>query len=672
MTPEQQKAIAIAKARQRMAEGARPESAQMLDDYYSSGIYAGAYNPLGAIARSLDASVTAGGDALTLGWGDEAAGMMGMDTQAIRGRQDALRESNPIASTVGAVGGGLALAGPLGRVGPSAMAAGQGLGIRALAGGLEGGILGGLYGAGAADEESRLMGAAQGGAIGGAAGVAFPLIAAGAGKAYEAFRNSQNAGPIAQQAGISPDTARAFGGILDADDALGPQGQAAMSRAGQERMLVDAGPTAQGVLDTTIQRGGPGARVAREAIDARVSRDSAALSSALDDALGAPQGVATTREGIRTGSAAARHSAYEGPKGAYAQSINYADPRAMQIEELVKGRVPGSAINRANQLMRAEGYQSQQILAKVADDGSVAFERLPDVRQLDYITRALNDLAEAGEGAGAMGGQNALGRAYQNLSRDIRDNLRGLVPEYGKALETAADPIRRSKAVELGSKLLSRSMARDEAAMAARGMTGPERQGVLQGVRGQLDEAMANVQRTATDPNIDARAALDALKKLSSPANRQKLALFADEAQAAQLFDELDRVAQSFELRSAVTTNSRTFGRGAINERVKDLAGSDGPIRTAMRGEPVNATKRIIQALTGETPARQSAREDQLFLEIARLLTRRGGAGQQVYDAIGKIGQTDAATALMRDRIVRALTGPQTSYPVATQSQGRL
>lgn len=645
---------------------AQSPGAQAVDDYYSSGIFAGAYNPLGAVARSLDAATTGAGDALTLGWGDELSGLMGMDTDAIRQRQDALAESNPIASTVGAIGGGLALAGPLGRIGPSAMAQGQGLGVRALAGGLEGGILGGLYGAGAADENSRVAGAATGGAIGGAAGIAFPLVAAGAGRAYEAFRNARAVDPIARQAGIAPETARTLGGILDADGALGPQGQVAMSRAGRERMLVDAGPTAQGVLDTTIQRGGPGARVAREAIDARVSRDSASLSRALDDALGSPQGVATTREGIRTGTSAARRAAYD---AAYSQPINYADPRAMRVEELVKGRVPGSAISRANQLMRAEGHESQQILARLADDGSVAFERLPDVRQLDYITRALNDLAEAGEGAGAMGGQNALGRAYQNLSRDIRDNLRNLVPEYGKALETAADPIRRSKAVELGSKLLSRGMARDEAAMAIKGMTGPEKQAVAQGIRSHIDEAMANVQRTATDPNIDARAALDGLKRLSSPANRQKTALVLGEQQAKRLFDELERVASSFELRAAVTTNSRTFGRQAINERVRDMAGADGPVRTAMRGEPVSATKRIIQALTGETPARQAAREDQLYLELARLLTRRGGAGQQVYDAIGKIGQTDTSTALMRDRIIRALTGPQTSYPAGILGQ---
>ncbi|WP_146198924.1 hypothetical protein [Falsochrobactrum shanghaiense] len=648
------------------AKPQQPETGRMLDDFYSSGMYAGKYNPLGPIARSLSASTSAVGDALTFGWGDEISGLLGMDTQAIRNRQSALRESNPVASMVGSVGGALAAGGPIGKAGLSARAAGAGLGVRAAAGSAEGAALGSLYGAGAADDGSRGMGALTGGTIGGIAGGAFPLVASGVGKAYEAFRNSRNAAPIAKSAGITPEAARMLGSILDADGALGPQGQASMSRAGREAMLVDAGPTAQGVLDTTIQRGGPGSKIAREAIDARVGRDSAALSAALDDALGAPQGVTATREGIRTGSSSARQSAYN---RAYSQPIDYAHPQAMQIEALVKGRVPSSAINRANQLMRAEGNQSQQILANISDDGAVLFERLPDVRQLDYITRALNDLAEAGEGAGAMGGQNALGRAYQNLSREIRDNLKSLVPEYGQALETAADPIRRSKAVELGSKLLSRGMARDEAAIAVRGMTGPEKHAVAQGIRSQIDEVMANVQRTATDPNVDARAALNTLKQLSSAANREKTSLVLGEQASRKLFDELDRVAQSFELRAGVTTNSRTYGRQAISKRVKDMAGADGPVRTVMRGEPVNATKGIMQILTGETPARQAAREDGLFAEIARLLTQQGGAGQGVYDAIGKIGQTDAATSIMRDGIIRALSGPQTSYPAGTLSQ---
>lgn len=667
MTPEQQKAIAIAKARQRMAAQEQSAAPQQLDDYYSSGIFAGRYNPLGAVARSLDAATTAGGDAITFGWGDEAAGLMGMDRDAIRQRQNAIRESNPIASTVGSIGGGLALAGPM-RGGLSGLASNSGLGMRVLAGAAEGMGLGGLYGAGAADDSSRLIGAAKGGAIGGAAGAAFPLIAAGAGKVYETARNAMQARPIAQQAGTTPEAARVLGGILQADDSLGPTGRSNMALAGREAMLVDAGPTAQGVLDTTIQRGGPGARIASEAIDDRVARDSARLVGVLDDTLGAPQGVTASRTAIRQGSASARGSTYD---DAYRAAIDYADPRGQAIESIVKTRVPRSAINEANALMRADGLQSKQILAKVADDGSVVFERLPDVQQLDYITRSLNEVADKANAAGKLGGTTAKGRAYSNLSREIRDNLKTLVPEYGNALETAADPIRRSQAVKLGSRL--GSMPRDEFAEAAKGMTGPERSHVLQGFRSKLDDSMATVTRAMSDGNMDAREAIKGLRELSSRQARTNIeTVMNDPAASKRLFDEIDRITTSFELRAAVTGNSRTFGRTAINERVRDLAGADGPVRTAMRGEPFDATKRIVQALTGETPARQAAREENVYAELARLLTKQGGAGADVYNAISQIGQTDAATALMRDRIVQLLTGPQTSYPVATQSQGRL
>ncbi|MCZ4089323.1 hypothetical protein [Sinorhizobium psoraleae] len=161
----------------------------------------------------------------------------------------------------------------------------------------------------------------------------------------------------------------------------------------------------------------------------------------------------TAREGIRTGTQGARGDAY---RIAYEQPINYADPRGQAIEQVIKTRVPQSAINEANALMRVEGASSKQILARVADDGTVTFEQLPDVQQLDYITRGLNEAAKKGEAAGAMGGQTALGRAYEGLSREIRSTLRDLVPEYGQALDVAADAIGQSKAVELGSKALSR------------------------------------------------------------------------------------------------------------------------------------------------------------------------------------------------------------------------
>ena len=155
-------------------------------------------------------------------------------------------------------------------------------------------------------------------------------------------------------------------------------------------MLADAGPNAQALLDTTIQRGGAGATAARQAIDERVGQASANIRDAMDNAFGTPAGVNTVERAIREGSAPARSTAY---KAAYAAPIDYSHPVGREVEELLS-RVPKSAFDEANRLMHVRGEKSAQILASVADDGSVVFKTLPDVRQLDYVTRALREVAE--------------------------------------------------------------------------------------------------------------------------------------------------------------------------------------------------------------------------------------------------------------------------------------
>jgi hypothetical protein len=657
-----------------MAGGNQP--AHNAPEYVPPGVEG--YDPkTGNVTRQFgmgESGAYGAADTATFGFGDELASILGSTLTGtpreqvlaeMRGNQQQAQEQNPGSYLTGQLAGGVAQGMASAPLTASARFAGSTLLPRVAAGMADGLVAGSIYGAGSGtDAESRAWEAAKGGGFGLAAGGAFPLVSAGASKVFETARNAISARPIAQQAGADPETLRLLGSVLDADGSLGPTGQANMARAGQDAMLADAGPNARSILDASIQRGGPGAVEARQAISDRTGRASQAIAAALDSTLGAPEGVTATRTAIRQGSAPARSIAYD---DAYKAAIDYADPRGHAIESIVKTRVPQSAIAEANALMRAEGHTSSQILAKVADDGSVVFEKLPDVRQLDYITRGLNEVADQADGAGKLGGTTAKGRAYQNLSSEIRDQLRDLVPAYGKALETAADPIRRSKAVDLGSKLLSPSMTRDQVDEAVRGMTGPERDALAQGVRSRLDDAMANVTRTVQDGDTGAREAVKAIKDLSSRANREKLTAAIGKDRADALFEEIDRAATSFDLRASVAENSKTYARQATDQRVKDLTGP-GAVGKAAQGEPIQATKSIVQALTGMTPERIRGREDAIYSEIARLLTRQGGAGQDVYSAVGRIGQTDQATQIMSDRIARALLGSRFSYPAATLS----
>lgn len=584
------------------------------------------------------------------------------------------RKDTGIAGTAAEALGGVVTGGGLAKAGISlvgALPVGVNLGTKVGAGALEGALYGGAYGVGEGEGlTGRAWEGTKGATLGAFAGGAFPLLSQGVASGYRAIQNARAGNEIAKKVGVSPEVMRMMGNALDADGTLGPQGVANMNRAGSEAMLADAGPNAKAILDTAIQRGGPGGVQARDAIAARAGRGARDLTVALDKTLGKPSGVTASQTAIRQGSSGARRAAYD---AAYAQPINYADPRGMALEELVKSRVPASAIRDANALMRLEGNSSKQILANIADDGAVTFQTMPDVRQLDYIKRALDHAAQSGDGAGALGGQTPLGRAYQGLAREIRDTVSDLVPEYGAALKAAADPIQRSKAVELGSKLLSPSMTRDGAAEAIRGMTGAERNALAQGVRSNIDDMMARVTRTVQDGDVTAREAVKALKDLSSRANREKLALAIGRQKADSLFKEIDRVATSFDLRASVAENSKTFARQATDRRVREIT-QPGPVGKLMQGEPINAVKRIVQLLTGKTPEKVAANENKIYSDIARLMTEPAQNAQPLFQGLQAIGAADAKNQAAANNIARLLTRAQPAvvYPLTTLSAGTL
>lgn len=625
----------------------------------------------------FDATVGGFVNTATFGLGDEIAGFAGGVADLAQGgeylkgyrrtrdnaraRDKADEENRPGYRLGGQLLGGVATgvaAAPLtvsARLGQGASLLG-----RVGAGLADGAIAGAAYGAGSGETAGeRAQGALRDGGIGAVAGGIFPVIASGVSGGYQAARRAMAGNQAARRAGSTPEALRMLGNVMDADGTRGPRGAQNMARAGQEAMLADAGPNARAVLDTSIQRGGPGALQARDAITQRVARDSARFTQVLDDTLGIPEGVTAARTAIRQGSAQARNSTYT---AAYNTPIDYSLPAARNMENMIRNRVPADAINAANRLMRTRGEASQQIMAQIADDGSVIFETLPDVRQIDYITRGLNQLAETGDGAGALGGQTAMGSAYQSLARDIRRDLRRLVPNYGLALDTAADPIERSQAVRFGSRLLSRAVARDEVAEAVQGMSRAERTAAAQGIRSNIDDQMANVTRAIQDGNMDAREAIKGLKELSSRANREKVATVIGQRDATRLFAEVDRITASFELRASVAENSKTFARLATDESIKETT-APGPVGLLAQGQALNAPKRALQSITGQTPADVRRQQDAIYSELSRLLTQPPGQARRAFRAIDTLGQTDALTARRAGQIAASLRGPHLSYP---------
>lgn len=666
MTPEQQRALALARARRRRAEAEQQsQTAKQIDDYYSSGIYAGDYNPLGAIARTIDAATTAGGDAMTFGWGDEAVGLVSDDAQqAARERQKTLRETNPVASTVGAVGGGLATGVALSPISATAQLTTRATPLlgRAAAGAADGAVAGGLYGAGSGDSASgRLTEGLKAAGFGAAVGFGLPVLSDAVGASVRGARNWWNAAPIAKEVGADPDALRLLRSTMDADGSLGPTGQAAMARAGDEAMLVDAGPNARQLLDYTIQRGGPGTVKATNAVADRVSRESKLFGQILDRSLGKPQGIGTAQNTIRDATAPDVSRAY---KQAYNTPIDYASPAGRKVEDIIKripSRVAKSAIEKANERIVYEGW-GRQIMADIADDGTVVFREMPSVMQADQIKRALDGIANDSINPQTFRKTDE-GAFFSKVARDLRDAVGEAVPAYRVALQTAADPLSQQSAVRLGADLSK--MTRDEFGMAIKGMTRPEKQGILQGFRSRIDDQMAAVQRAITDGDMDAREALKGLKELSSRRVQENLRAVMPKDQADGLFNTIDKITATFELRASTAQNSKTATRLAA-ERMVDEKTAPGVIGRAARGEPLGAGKAAIQKMTGYTDDYLRGLQDETYSNLAELLTRRGGPGQDVYDAIGRLDQTDQATQLMTNRLAELLSAPKLAYPMGS------
>lgn len=547
--------------------------------------------------------------------------------QALAGAQAlsrAEKEANPWVDTGAQIAGGIAGTAPLVAAAPAAFGVtGASVPGRALLGGLTGG------GLGAADGGVRngVAGAVVGGGLGAGLGFAGPIAGNLYGRGAQAFQNARADRAAAEAVGTSREAVNVVARAMGADNAMGG-GSPSIAAAGPSAMLADAGPSTLSVLDTAIQRAGPGAGGAAQRINARAAGATNDINAALDTAFGAPQAVGATERSIRQGTAGARSSAYD---AAYEAPIDYAAPLGREVEDIIANRVPASAIRRANDLMRTEGHQSRQILADIGDDGTVTYRRLPDVRQIDYITRALNDVAEEANGQGALGGTTAIGRAYQGLSRELRGRVRELVPEYGVALDTAAEPIAARNALRFGETLLRPQTTRDDVAEFTRGLSQAELGSLRSGVRAHVDETLANVRRTMTDPSVDARQGIAALRDLSSDAARTKIATILPQEEADTLFRSMDQAARAFELRAGVTTNSRTFGRQATAQAVDEMGGP-GILSTAAGLRPLRVPQMAAETIFDVGPGSQLARKDRIYAQIADLLTQNASAANQTIE----------------------------------------
>lgn len=564
----------------------------------------------------------------------------------------------PAARALGLTGAAGAAVGQGTRAAQVARAAALGSGV--------GAVEGGIYGSGeGTDAESRMREAGSGAAIGAAAGGilggAAPIAAEGIANIARIFKRS-DIGTIAASLGISRDAAKVIKNTFD----QGGDIQAAMQnlqRAGSEAMLADAGPAAQALLDAANISGGAAGRTVRTAIENRMSRTGEAVEQSLNQALGeAPEGPRTAVNEIAERTRPQREQAYG---EAYGTPIDYATNQGRAIEAVlarinkIDPKVLRDAITEANADMEYRNITNQQIMAQVADDGTVKFIEMPNVQQLDEIKKALGKIAYE-QNVDQYGRLTNAGSRYAGLANELRDAIADAVEPYGAAVAIGGDKLAEERAFNLGADLL-RTGTRVEDLKFELGKNPSQAQidAVKSGLRMFIDDALGNVRAIASNPSateLEARQVIKAVTDLSSDNSRAKIRQLMG-AEADALLNQIDQAAQSATVRAAMAQNSKTAGRQSIDRTVSEIT-EPGIVGEALQGEAINTTKAMIQAVTGQTGEYTAARRQQIYNDIARALVEKRGENAltalRVLDAAMK-GQelTEAQT----DQLAKMLAG---------------
>lgn len=615
----------------RLMEGATPkEEIQRSVDLQRIG-----ENPIAARVQEFNQGAPLVGE-----WLDEAVGVVAPQAaENMRRTSDAMERQFPGQSAALNVAGGIAYTAPLiaagggqratdfvARGGSRLTQAGRAGAVAAPAGAVEGAS----SFAGRAEPGQRGQAAVTGGIVGGGLaavlGAFAPMVGEGVTNLVKRVKKL-DVSAIASEFGISPSAARSVKQALINDDL-----DAAVTRLGQlgdDAMLADAGPATQGLLDAASKSGGRALAVTRDAVEGRSQRLGARLPQRLDAILGEAGGVRAAAREIAERTAPARQAAYG---RAYSTAINYADDTGRAIEDVLAKIPPktlNAAIQEANDAMTEAGARNLQIMAQIGDDGSVVFREMPNVQQLDEIKKALDSIAR--EAVDNFGRPTAQGARAARLARALRNAISDAVPDYRRALRIGGDKIKEDQALDLGRKLLwKNTTVEDVRAFLADGMSVEARAAARRGLRETIEGTMSNVRRTITDPNTDAREAMQVVKELSSRANKEKLQLILGPSKANAILEELDKMATALVLRGAVAGNSATAIRQAIQGQVTDEATPNLAVRTlGNAGNPLEAAREITQTVAGIDPRSMSQAQQEIFAEIADALTRIQGRDAQ-------------------------------------------
>lgn len=594
MTPDQQKAIALAKARQRRAEGAR-QDVSAVDAYNALPWY-------GQAAQAADDIVRATANGLTFGFADKIAGALsGEGTEAERQRSQQAQERAGLAYNAAQMAGGLRSALSAGNAGltligrgaPATMTGLGGVLARTGVAGLEGAGYGALDALG--NDTSVGMGAGLG-ALGGSVG---NLIGEGVQAGVNAFRGQPAQNYVARSAQA---------------DAITPEiAQARLAELGPDAKIADLGPNLRGQTAAISTTPGEGQQIVRTALNDRNAGAAARMVGAVDDAMGAQQGVLSLADDIVNARSQAARPLYDVSRNVPVQMDDAT--KALLDRPSVK-----SAIDRATRSMQ--------------DSGLTMDLNKPTVGMIDAIKKELDDVI----GEAVRAGRNNEVARLTGVKNSIVGVADKASPEYAQARKLFSDATTVKNALEDGQKIFSNSMSPEALTRHLSQLDESAREAYLIGARQQV----ANVMGTARS---DAQAA----KRLfGSGYNKEKLAIILDGDEAASRILNPVAAEEIFSAtRNSAIGGSDTVPKALARESIATVPNSDGIIRSLLNLRPGDALSAAGNKVMGGVA---DARNERINSEIARILMSNDPS------LLMSVPTSTAA----RDGISRALIGAQT------------
>lgn len=408
-------------------------------------------NPLlGLMAPPAQGSTAQFQQGLTMGWGDELNAVKagwgamlpggqspGEAYDAAMAQQQGEREiydkSNPGMAFTAELAGGVMGAGKIGSGIKAGKTAAQML-PRMVA---TGGAAGALAGAGSANPDERGAGAITGGLIGAAAG---PLLQGGVRVGKDAWKLISNA--ASPSVGAADE---AVVGAMSRDGQSLDQLRKALleAPAGVPVSVADnASPGVQSLLSGAAVTPGKAQQVVRDTFDARLGEQGDRVRDAVAKSAGPREYAVTLAEEIKA-------IRWEKAKPLYEEAFASGPVNNSRVLEILKDPDVSRAFGTAQKIAAREGIELAPMYRMGKDKLTV--DRVPDVRTLDYVKRALDGEIDSG----FRSGNTANAASLKKLRNEMVDLIDKASPAYKTARSVYSSASEVMEAIEQGQRALN-------------------------------------------------------------------------------------------------------------------------------------------------------------------------------------------------------------------------